>query len=184
MLARLAVALNHRHYLSPEARVGQTHHPDILDRRVLLQHSLDFLGEDFLAAGVNAHIVAADEFEGSVRRPARAVPGHQPTLAIDHREGRRVFLGFAEIAQRQRPCARDDAHCVGARLHFVQGLVEQLGLAPGQRLELAASARSGGGGDDDPRARALARSQRVDNRHVRVVCEQALLDAGREHRAR
>ena len=63
-------------------------------------------------------------------------------------------------------------------------LVEQLGLAPGQRLELAAPARTGGGGDDNAGARAFRGPQCIDDHQRRELRDQALLQGGREHRAR
>ena len=66
-----------------ELLVGHADHHGVAHRGVLLEHLLDLLGEDLLAAGVDAHRAAAEQGDRAVGLDRRVVAGDRVALAVD-----------------------------------------------------------------------------------------------------
>jgi hypothetical protein len=157
----------------PEPLVGHAEHQAVFDVLVEQDDLLHLLGEHLLTAGVDRGRAAPDQRDGAVLVPASPVAGQHVTLPIDRLERARGALRVVPVAaaagrEEEQPdfpaVGRDDA-AVGAKEPQPRARDETVGARG-----LAAPGHLG------PDRRALARTARVDQGHLRYVLEQLLLD--------
>ena len=116
-----------------EALVGHAHHHRVAHLRQQLHAFLDFLGEDLLAAGVDARRAAAEQLHRAVGVPASPVADERESPPVDDAEGLgrllRVFVigrcaafGFFGFRTGARPAAFAGVSRAGpfapAAIHF------------------------------------------------------------------
>ena len=93
------------------ARVAHAHHDHVEHLRVRLERGLDLLGEDLLAARVDADRAPAQQGDGAVGLDRREVTGDR--VAAARRSSTKVsavFFGVLVVAERHVAGARELAH--------------------------------------------------------------------------
>ena len=84
----------------PQRSSGTPDDQAVVDRRVGLEDALDLLGEDLLAAGVDAHRAPAQQLDGAVGVDGGHVAGDQPAPPSRSTNVAAVLLGIVVVAER------------------------------------------------------------------------------------
>ena len=85
---------------APPPLVGHADHEHVGHRRVAVEHALDLLGVDLLAAGVDRRRPAAEQLHGAVLGDGGEVAGDQPALAVVGEERGGRLLGVVVVPER------------------------------------------------------------------------------------
>ncbi len=101
--------LHHRHDLLAVGRVGDADDDGVAHGLVRLERLLDLLGEDLLAARVDADRAAAEQVDGAVGVDLGEVAGDGVAHAVDHLERPLRLLLVLVVAERVAPAEGEDA---------------------------------------------------------------------------
>src|SRR4029453_3389943 len=118
--------------------------------------------------------VAPEQLERAVRLDASAIARDRVALATDGREGLRGLLGVLEVAERNRPAAREPADLVGAGRDESGEVLLQHAVV-GREHEVAARRLLARGGELRRLRAALRRADRIEQPDVRQEAEQVVL---------
>ena len=129
---------DHRHHLLAVALVGHADDQRVEDGGMALEHVLDLLGEDLLAAGVDRRRAPPEHGDGAVVLEPGQIAGHRPAHAVDHRERGRAALVVAVVAERDPARAGQPSHL--ARRHRREVVVEHGGVLVGHEAGPPAAA--------------------------------------------
>ena len=114
-LGGVGVQLDHRHDLLAVGRVRDTHHDGVAHRVVRLERLLDLLGEDLLAARVDADRPPAEQVDGAVGVHLREVARDGVAHPVDLLERAVRLLLVLVVAERVAPAQGEHAHLVRTR---------------------------------------------------------------------
>jgi hypothetical protein len=108
--------MNDRDDLLAPALARSARHHDVVDRRVVLQGTLDLFREDLLAARVDRDRVAPEDVHRAVGAIAGAIAGNGVAGRPDPGKGALGLRGVAEVSERHPPVLSEPADLVVRRL--------------------------------------------------------------------
>ena len=155
--------------------VGDADHDGVEHAGMGLERRLDLLGEDLLAAGVDAHRTAAEQDDRAVRLDRGHVAGQHPAHAVDREERRRRLLLVVVVPERDVAAPGQPADRSEPGVDRLAVVVEHRGLlVDGEpRTAVAAPRRR-----PWSRPRRLRRAEPVDDDDVREQLRDASLVVG------
>src|SRR5450631_415555 len=141
----IGVELDHGHDLLAERLVRYPDHDGVAHGVVCLERLLDLLGEDLLAARVDADRAAPEQVDGAVGPDLGEVAGDGVPHAVDGLEGAVGLLRILVVAEGVAAAQRQDPDLVGAGRHFAAAVLgEHLDVgAQGERGRLGRAALAG-----------------------------------------